>query len=147
MTAALASLASIRNFLIAGSAVFTLVSKKSGARKTFRVEAAKDKQNFWFVSLLNGPDNVSDYKYLGALFVMSAGPKAGDLGFKLNKQGWGEEAGKAFAWTVGCINRGDEKFLDDAEFYHEGRCGKCGRALTTPESITSGIGPVCAGRD
>lgn len=27
---------------------------------------------------------------------------------------------------------------------HEGRCGKCGRSLTNPESIASGIGPVCA---
>jgi hypothetical protein len=30
--------------------------------------------------------------------------------------------------------------------YHEGRCGACGRRLTTPESISSGLGPVCAGR-
>lgn len=28
-----------------------------------------------------------------------------------------------------------------------GRCMVCGRVLTTPESIASGIGPTCAGRD
>lgn len=32
-------------------------------------------------------------------------------------------------------------------FYHMGICGRCGRALTTPESITRGIGPVCYGMD
>lgn len=31
------------------------------------------------------------------------------------------------------------------EVWHEGRCGRCGRALTVPESIASGIGPVCEG--
>ena len=29
---------------------------------------------------------------------------------------------------------------------HEGRCACCGRKLTVPESIDTGIGPVCAGR-
>jgi hypothetical protein len=147
MNAALASLTAIRNFLLAGHAVFTLVSKKSGARKTFRVSAAEDKNDFWFVGLLTGSDNTSDYKYLGALFIKSVGPDAGALGFKLNKQGWGEEAAKAFAWLLRSIDKGDAQFFDDAEFFHEGRCGKCGRALTTPESITLGLGPICAGRD
>ena len=30
------------------------------------------------------------------------------------------------------------------EIFHEGRCCACGRKLTTPESILSGIGPECA---
>jgi len=30
------------------------------------------------------------------------------------------------------------------ELMHEGRCGRCGRPLTRPESIQSGIGPICA---
>lgn len=29
---------------------------------------------------------------------------------------------------------------------HEGRCGRCGRTLTVPASIDSGIGPDCAER-
>jgi hypothetical protein len=29
------------------------------------------------------------------------------------------------------------------EFRHEGRCGRCGRTLTVPESIDSGFGPEC----
>lgn len=29
------------------------------------------------------------------------------------------------------------------EFHHEGCCGRCGKALTVPESIETGIGPVC----
>ena len=30
------------------------------------------------------------------------------------------------------------------EARHEGRCARCGRALTVPESIDSGFGPECA---
>jgi hypothetical protein len=27
---------------------------------------------------------------------------------------------------------------------HSGRCGRCGRTLTTPDSIERGLGPECA---
>ena len=30
------------------------------------------------------------------------------------------------------------------EVWHEGRCGRCGRKLTTPQSVETGFGPVCA---
>jgi hypothetical protein len=33
------------------------------------------------------------------------------------------------------------------EVWHEGHCMRCGRALTVPESISTGLGPVCAGRE
>ena len=141
--AALVSLSSIRTFVLAGNALFTLRSIVSGNRKTFKVVAAKDKQDFYFVSLLNGSDNSSDYKYLGALFVT----RQAALGFKLNREGWGVEAGAAFGWLVKEINAQDDKFFEQCEFWHAGQCGKCGRTLTTPESIASGLGPVCAARD
>ena len=32
----------------------------------------------------------------------------------------------------------------NVEINHEGRCGRCGRALTVPESVASGIGPESA---
>jgi hypothetical protein len=32
------------------------------------------------------------------------------------------------------------------EVLHDGRCGRCGRPLTHPDSIQSGIGPICAQR-
>ena len=35
---------------------------------------------------------------------------------------------------------------ETVQVWHEGRCGKCGRKLTVPESLTSGLGPECAGR-
>jgi hypothetical protein len=32
------------------------------------------------------------------------------------------------------------------EIWHEGRCGRCSRKLTVPESLKSGFGPECAGK-
>ena len=31
------------------------------------------------------------------------------------------------------------------QIHHEGACGKCGRPLTDPISIATGLGPVCRG--
>jgi hypothetical protein len=153
--AAFADLAAFRAFLLAGHALFTIVSKKTGARKTFKVSQAKGegKSGLFFVNLLVGSNNTEDYKYLGALFVKSAGPAAEFashplLGWKINKQNWGEEAAAGFEWIVRHLNGATETNLfDAAEVWHEGRCGKCGRVLTDPASISSGLGPVCAGRN
>jgi hypothetical protein len=35
---------------------------------------------------------------------------------------------------------------DGVVIWHEGRCGRCGRRLTVPESIESGYGPECIGK-
>jgi hypothetical protein len=50
---------------------------------------------------------------------------------------------KAFAWLFPKLAAGAK--LDDlVELYHEGRCGRCGRTLTVPESVATGFGPNCA---
>jgi Family of unknown function (DUF6011) len=161
MTGQITTLEAIKNFILAGDATFTLVSRKTGERKTFQVERTPEKlctcsgaetgcdhapwceagrAPGYFVRLLTGPDNTSDYRYLGFLFE-----RDGALRFKINKQGWGADACVAFEWLLHRVNTGVE-LGDHAEFWHEGRCGRCGRPLTVPESIASGIGPVCAGR-
>lgn len=33
--------------------------------------------------------------------------------------------------------------LEELEVYHHGRCGRCGRKLTDPDSIVQGMGPEC----
>jgi hypothetical protein len=138
------SLPNIRNFLTGGHAVFTLVSKKSGARKTFRVRVIHPKPGYtkpgFFVDLLIAPDT---YKYLGFLHEN----RTGELVLKLNANRWGTDAYEAFCWILYAINFDTPaKFFDSTEFWHSGNCARCGRALTVPESIASGIGPVCAGR-
>lgn len=133
--------AAIREYVLGGHGAFTLVSRKTGERRTFRVSQPADARPFgpYFLRMLSGPDNESDYRYVGAFWkrngriVFSPAPRPG------------MEAAKAIgAWLAAALGAG--KVSELAEFWHEGRCGKCGRLLTDPESIARGIGPVCCGQ-
>jgi len=128
-------------FLFAGNATFTLVSKRTGTRYTFRVQKSEDngdgKPPVWFVKTLAGPDNGEDYVYIGLI--------AADRRFKLTaKSKMADTSGPVVAirWVLDRLVSGS---LTGTEFWHEGRCGRCGRTLTVPESIERGLGPECAG--
>jgi hypothetical protein len=126
-------------FIMAGKATFTLVSRKSGQRFTYRVSAPRDgdESPTRFVSLLRGADNTSDYSYMGTVFNgnrFTATAKS-----KISKDA---PSFKAFDWALRQLAAGTVP--DTLEIWHEGKCGKCGRKLTVPESIESGLGPVCA---
>jgi hypothetical protein len=91
------------------------------------------------VSLLVGPDNGSDYRYVGILRR-----HGGPLSFHPNKKGYAPEACAAVAWFVRLVNLDkNDVFNAQCEFWHSGFCARCGRELTDPESIASGLGPVC----
>jgi len=138
---------SILTFITAGRAVFTLVSKTSGERRTFRVAAPKDAQPgdaLRFISLLTGPDNTTNYEYVGLL------TKAGDeLVTRTSRGKMPTQPLNTISWLVAQLQsavRGEPTKLEQVEFWHEGRCCRCGRRLTVPESIASGIGPECASK-
>jgi len=128
-------------FVYAGRALFTIVSRKTGQRFTFKVNAPHDDKEspMRFVKVLNGTDNTSDYLYLGFLTLNRMGKLAA------GKKGRGTAPSyRALSWTLRQLAKG--KMPEDLEFLHSGRCGACGRTLTVPESIKSGLGPVCAGK-
>jgi hypothetical protein len=136
-----ATLEDARAFALAGNAILTLQSLKTGLHFTYRVRQAKDKQTqqptpgLYFVSLLaNGsPDGENNYRYLGMIR---------DGEFRLTRaSGAGESAPsvKAFRFFWG-----SSELHEALVVRHEGRCGRCARTLTVPESIDRGIGPDCA---
>ena len=120
-------------YILAGLATFTIRNPQTGTRFTYKVTKTADERPFYFVGCLSGPDNTVDYSYLGVLdhgkFRLTAKSKAG----------LDAPSVQAFQWLTG--------HWEDArvEVWHEGRCGRCGKKLTVPESIESGIGPVCVG--
>lgn len=126
--------AAARQFVLGGRARFTLVSQKTGKRYTFRVAKAKDGEMF-FASLLVGQNNEADYEYLGFI--------KGDLGALVagRKGNPSHPAFKALDWTLRKLAADD--MPEQLEFWHEGRCARCGRALTDPASIEAGFGPEC----
>jgi len=140
----------VREFIFAGHARFTLRSLRTGMRYTYQVKVKKQDLEAgktgpdvtYFVALLRGPDNVSDYRYLGVLrkpgnfWTTSASTVKRDSASMI-----------ALVWMLDRLKVDRTGVLGVAlEVWHEGKCGRCGRTLTVPESVASGIGPVCDGR-
>ena len=137
-------------FLTAGHAIFT-VTNPDGEYYTYRVTTPKDQSEMhpvWFVSLLTGPNNLHDYTYLGLLRIKDWRPDGSPIYIvhTTAKSKFAEDSKpvKVVQWAVNRIQ--DKQLPAGYDIKHIGRCGVCGRELTTPESIDSGIGPVCAGR-
>lgn len=126
-----------RTFVLAGNAVFTIENQSSGNRFTYQVTRCKDEdKEIWFVAVLNGPNNETDYAYIGSIFGTE---------FRLTRKSrFSPDAVsvKAFAWLCGYLFS-EEMLPDPILIHHEGRCGRCGRRLTVPESVESGYGPEC----
>ena len=119
------------NFILAGNATVTFLNTQSKNRFTFKVSKPKD-SDVHFVSVLTGPDN---YTFLGSIF---------NNNFKSSKKSTIQESAQSFQVFKFVFDRLKTKNLPDViEIYHEGKCGRCGRALTVPESIVSGFGPEC----
>lgn len=128
----------IKSFILGGNSTFTIQSKKTNTRFTFKV-SQPDKTSPHFVSVLTGSDNNSDYSYLGTIF-----DKQNFVKTRKSRFSNGAPCYLAFSWLWNELNKGNEK-LEQIDFWHEGKCCRCGRKLTTPESIEAGIGPICAG--
>jgi len=128
----------IKKFITAGKAEFTLESNTTGTHFTFKVSEYKDKPGAFFVKFLNGPDS---YGYAGMLF------QNGQLRFVRTAASPKTESPvvRAINWFINQLDDRGTK-IDQVEFHHIGKCGRCGRKLTTPESILTGLGPICANK-
>lgn len=118
--------------------IFTITSTKTGDHRTFKIRTQPLDSNFApgkrVLYLLTGPNNTQDYK--GFAFV-------DDNGIHL----WKKSQTPQYQAFVRML-------LNLTQFEAEGKCTVqaattcrvCNRTLTTPESIESGIGPICEGR-
>lgn len=137
MSAAQLSAENVKQFATAGNARLTLVSKATGTRFTYRIRKASDGE-VWFVGVLTGSDNESDYAKLGMV-------KGGDFRtFAKASISPNAPSYIAFAWAWSHIAKG--MIPATLAVYHEGRCGRCARPLTDPVSIEIGLGPECRKR-
>lgn len=127
----------IRNYLLAGKAVITLVSEKTQQRYTYKIITKKDLQNAFsgpyvsFIYVKTGPD---EFVYMGMMKNCWITPTHASV---LRED---SECFKAFKWFYQRLLNNN---LDGLQVWHEGRCGKCGKSLTVPESIARGLGPHC----
>lgn len=131
------------SYVLAGNATFTVRNPETGQRFTLRLvrpeETESQKEPPWFAYYLNGPDNSSSFAYLGMVPREAEGKALRLVRTKASKATPEAPVWRALAWLL--AGR-----LEDSrvEVWHEGSCGRCGRKLTVPESVATGLGPVCA---
>lgn len=131
-------------FILAGNAFTTFVSQRTEKRFTYHVEAndkrLADTAPTHFVKVLTAPDH---YEYLGCIFpAITGGPGVYRHGKRSSRIGETATSNVAFMWVFTKLTEG--KFHPELEVWHEGKCGRCKKRLTVPESIATGLGPECA---
>lgn len=124
--------------------IYTVTNTKTGGHRTFKIESrnwskvAGKEDLKRTIYLLTGSNNESDYTGFG--FVTETGinvwnKKKGQDGKKSEF-----EIYAAMAWK---LFRGDNSGFENCTVDSACCCYRCGRLLTDPISIQTGIGPVC----
>jgi hypothetical protein len=131
----------IKDFIFGGNATFTVINTQTKNRFTFKVKHPKGNKDVFFVSVLNGSDNYSNYTFVGTFFSKSNSYRYS----KKSSVGSDAQSAKVISWFFSRFIDNEEKY-PFVQVYHEGKCGSCGRKLTTPQSIKTGRGPVCSGK-
>lgn len=125
-------------FILAGNAIFT-IRIGDGERFTYRVQKlSSDKPHF--VSVLIGPDNSRNYRFIGTIFDGET--------FRINKKPGAFSADTVSVALFEMVFTGlvKNEIPQGVEIWHAGRCRCCGKLLTDPDSIAAGIGPLCAAK-
>lgn len=126
--------------LFAGRTTFT-VSNNKNKHYTFRIDKIKHYSRY-IVKILTGPDNTSSYTYLGMLWDESETPVALTQASKLNKE---SIPYRVFVFAQKVLSN-HKKLPEGYSILPSGRCFRCNRKLTTPESIKANYGPECIKR-
>lgn len=133
-----------KEFVLAGDATFT-VELPDETHKTYRVQHVEGNDRWpesYFAKLLTGPDNTKSYTYMGKLE-----PVAGVVNTTAKSASFeGSLALRLLNRILARVWANDHSAYEEHGYrtHHEGMCGRCGRKLTVPASIESGIGPECA---
>ncbi len=120
-----------REYLLAGNAIVTIRNSATDHRFTYKVSRPDD-QHPHFVSIPAGGEG---WTFMGTIFDGETYRHG-----KRSSVRQDSKAAMAFDW----IWRHIDKLPAEIEIWHEGSCLRCGRALTVPESIKLGYGPICA---
>lgn len=123
--------------------IITMHNPATGNHRTIRVKTQPEDARFApgerILELLSGPDNTRDYQGFAFVNVLGDGSVRIALWRSKNTQVW-----RQLAAMVQFPGHYIDKF--NIEYLFEGRCRVCNRLLSTPESVASGIGPVCSNR-
>ena len=118
----------------------TIRNPETEVHRTFRIRTQKKDSRFApgkrVLSLLTGSDNTRDYS--GFAFIEDDG----------TVRAWNRHIGtqyERYARLIQNLESETERWNLDVQWSAKCRC--CNRELTDPTSISTGIGPVCGGRE
>lgn len=122
-------------FMLAGKATFTVRSAKTGDHLTYQVRNWKKARmgTLHFVSVRSG----DDFACVGVI----SNEASFDRGRRPDLPA-DDPRVRGFGYVFEHLKY-QKQMPPRCEVWHEGQCGRCGRALTDPESIERGIGPEC----
>jgi Family of unknown function (DUF6011) len=132
------------DFILGGKSFVTFLNTQTDNRFTFKVVKHK-KEDIYFVNVLTSPDT---YTFIGV--VNSTGSFRHSRKSKITSEA---QSVKVFSYVFSKLQTivKPATQTEDAitalpqfiEVYHSGKCGRCGRKLTVPQSIETGFGPEC----
>jgi len=123
----------------------TVTNRETNEHRTFRIRTMPKDAEFApgkrIIGVLTGPDNTASYTNFG--FVN------GDKIFVWKSKKGSSDKKSSFEWyayMLEALALGIDSFKKKYEVLVSGRCYVCNRKLTDPDSIKTGIGPICGGR-
>ena len=116
-------------YIMAGYAIVTVVSNKTNVHFTYKI-LLRNRRYLIYVRTKHG------YKFI--MFLLYNGRK---IQYAKNGIGKNHILVKAFRWTWGHLSH--NSLPKTLSVYRYNLCCRCGKRLTTPESIKKGIGPIC----
>lgn len=124
-------------FLIGGKALFTVKNTKTDKRFTYRIRQCKDKETLFFVTVLVGPDNYTNYKFFGIITT-----ERGDIQYFYSRKSAkiSEDAPSVAGFKQFIEQR--KNLPSHVEVWSAGKCSRCNYRLTS-EWAKVGIGPEC----
>ena len=124
-----------QDYIVGGRGILTVRSVRTGVHFTFKIGKPARADGPWvlFVSVLIGREN---YEYLGHVGVAGMAFTS----FRRTTRTLATAA-TAVEFLLACLKK--NVLHPDMEVSHQGRCGCCGKLITTPSSLASGIGPEC----
>ena len=134
-----------RNLLFQGKFIFTIQSKKTSKRFTYKIIQPKDNKKqtkVFFVSVQTGPSNLK-FGYFGHIWLDENTGKSEFNFAKVEKAKVKRDAEQVKFFTYFLHELMAERLEGRVDIYHSGHCARCGKRLTTPESVKLGIGPEC----
>lgn len=143
-------------FMLAGKAEFILHSTKTNDNFKYKVERKVKREGNSNHNKGKEKQDDNDFIYFVHIFENHNKTYAGFIVFDKKTGNFNYYKGKAgnidgtdirIRSLVFILNKlVREQIVEHLIIFHTGYCGKCGKKLTTVESILTGLGPVCSKR-